>query len=790
MKIRSKSMALIILVAIWPLLSYAQEPSPTPFENLAGREGYRQLQLQTDGRVPVDGVSNAMAWVNDHMVFDPDAWREFLGSGGTFDYLGPGNIGGRIRSIIIKPVDPIHPTDPRTIWLGAVEGGIWKSTNGGTTWNTNTDLLASLAVNCMAIDPTNPDVLYAGTGEGYGNVDAAPGNGIFKSNDGGTTWAQLPATSNATSAKKFAWVNRIAIDPTNPQILLAATRVYPPLGGAPYGLVQRSTNGGQTWLAVLNSPASIVNVSFKPRSQGMSVIQDTPAVNCLATSEKGHLYYSINGGATWTENSNFPPPTYLQRLEVAYSRSNPNIVYALKAGVPERGEELYRSVNEGFSFTLMGKPNDRSAPDGGGAPGATWYTNTLWVDPTDPNKLIAAGVSSVRSTDGGQTWKQTGNGHLDHHRYVEDPGFDATVNSIVYDVNDGGIFRTPDIWAQCAPGISCVEWGSLNHGLGVTQFYGAAGHSLTGTIVGGAQDNGTVVFEGDSEAWRNMAYGDGGNCAVDQTADPRYYGEYVNGQVFRSSGRNYGEPIWFGILPQCGGTPCANFIAPLVLDPNPNGENRLLLGGQYLWRTNNARAAYPSWYRIKDSLPTGDYINTIAMANGQPGTVWVGYNGGEVFYSQNGTAETPSWLSPDPNHSLPLGRASNRIVLGPDVYATFGGFFPSTLDLKGNVWKRDANGTWSDISNNLPSCPVYALAVSPTNPNTLYVGTEVGMFASANGGATWSPGISGLPAIPGLEYGSPINTRVVDMFWMIRGTDRQLVIATHGRGMLLLHAVQ
>ncbi len=630
----------------------------------------------------------------------------------------------------------------------------------------------------MAIDPANPSVLYAGTGEGFGNADATRGTGIYKTTDGGNSWNPMPSTTNPD----FHWVNRMAISPTNSQFLLAALRIQRE-GGQAYGKIARSTDGGQTW-AMTTFPAPMTDVRFRPSSGGTApAVPNIPAVNCIASSYEGHVYYSSNHGVTWPAASGFPPPAGFQRVELAYSRSDPAIAYASKAGVGSSPAALYRSTDGGFSF---------SATSASPLANASWYNNVVWVDPFDSNTVLVGGVYMLRTRNGGQYWDEASSNsiHLDHHAIVEDPGYNGTTNKVVYGGNDGGIHRTDDI-LDTDPPIPSVSWTSLNNGLGVTQFYGAAGHVATGKIIGGTQDNHTLLSPvSGSQNWTKIfgfeVGGDGGFCAVDQTNDPYFYGEFTDLQICRSTDRGQSKDyIWddpsHGIPAECGAAPCANFVAPFVLDPN--NENRILGGGARLWRSNNVRhpqASQVSWAAIKPQAP-GDrnYISAIAVAPGQSNIIWVGHNFGSVYYTTNGTATNPTWTQR--NTGLP-GRFCARITIGsapptndPEAvtvkYATFGGFYPSPSDNRGNVWKTVDNGlAWTDIHHNLPAAPIYSLVVSPSNPNLLYVGTEVGVFASSNGGMTWSPGL-----------GDP-NVPVMELFWM----GPKLVAATHGRGMFTL----
>ena len=633
---------------------------------------------------------------------------------GGWQWLGPGNIGGRVRAIII------HPTDPQIMWLGSVSGGIWKTIDGGVSWAPLADFMANLAVSSMVIDPTNPNILYAGTGEGYFNGDSIRGAGVFKTTDGGATWNQLLQTA---ASPNWYYVDRLAIDPADNLVLLAATRSG----------IWRSADGGTTWSRRLTT-SSMFDVNFDP----------TNASKAIASGDNGAVRYSTDGGLTWN------PATGISgsRIEVAYARSSPNIVYA---SVENGTGQVYKSTDGGQSYSLVNGTSQHLQDQG-------WYDNAIWVDPTNPNNVVVGGITLFRSTNGGANFSQIGAVHADQHIIIEAPGFDGVTNKTVYFGNDGGIYRTTDINA------GFVTTTELNNNLGITQFYGAAGNVSSGRIVGGTQDNGTLRYLGDTETWDSVAGGDGGWCASDSTNPNFFFGEFQWLQIHRSiDGGATAQAIHLGITDAVpNGT--TNFIAPFILDPN--NPNRLLAGGANLWRTNNAKGSPLGWTNIKTTI--GSNISAIAVANGNSDIVWVGHNNGNIFVTTNGTAAAPTWTQ---LNTPSLGRRNTRITIDPTnsnrVYVTFGGY------ATGNVWRTDnAGASFVNITNNLPIAPVRSLVVWQNNPNYLYVGTEVGIFASANGGQTWSPSNDG-----------PTNCSVDELFWM----GNTLVAATHGRGMFSIN---
>jgi photosystem II stability/assembly factor-like uncharacterized protein len=682
--------------------------------------------------------------------------------------LGPGNIGGRTRSIIL------HPTEHQRFWLGSVGGGVWQTLDGGASFSPVNDLMANLAVSAMVMDPTDANIIYAGTGEGFYNVDALRGAGIFRTTDG-TNWSQIPSTKGAD----FFYVNRLAIS-ADGKVLLAATRR--PEDSSTGGIYRSEDQQRTTWSKRL--PGDFADIDFHPTDSNKAIASGL---------SDGQAYYSTDGGKTWTPASH--PGQWSGRVEVAYSKKNPSIVYA---SVNINRGEIWRSSDGGRSYVKKG-----TALAGGAAVNYLgqqgWYDNVIWAgDPTDENLVIVGGVDLWKSTNGGDTlidistWWDSRSAHADHHVIATHPGFNGTTNKTVFFGNDGGIYKTDDIYTvgnnSQPPRFN--GWKGLNNTYGVTQLYGAAGNVQSGTIVAGAQDNGTLRYTktGGSEKWTEMFGGDGGFCAADPADQNIFYGEYVYGNVHRSndggatseyiSGQYWNGAAWvWKPIPYSirdSEQQQALFIAPFVLDPND--ANRMLVGCRSLWRTTNAKAALtnatgPRWTPIKPPAG-GQPISAIGIASGAADLIYVGHStSGDVFKTTNGTSATPTWIKVDdqPGSSLP-NRFCTRLVIDPRnheiVYALFGGYS------RGNLWRTmDGGQRWANIGNALPEAPVRTLAIHPNRSDFIYVGTEVGVFASEDSGATWSPTNEG-----------PTSCSVDELIWM----DKTLVAATHGRGIFTI----
>lgn len=682
--------------------------------------------------------------------------------------LGPTNVGGRVRSIAI------HPNDANTIFAGSVGGGIWKTTNGGVNWSPVNDFMANLAVTSIVFTPTNPTVMYAATGEGLAGDRGIRGAGVFKSTDSGTTWHQLPSTANPN----FYFTNRVAVSPDGTTVLAAT------LQG-----IYRSTDGGATFPAATLGGSlgqGVAQVMFDPNNSSKAVAGAYKSRTSAAQSTPA--WYSTDGGVNWTP---VPVPNLPDRarVELAYARSVANKVYA---SVNEQRGLIYVSTNGGQSYTLASS----GSPQFLGGQGA--WANALWVDPTNDQRLVVGGTDLYRSTNGGSTFTQisgliSGVGeltHVDNHAVVPVPTYDGTTVKTVFVANDGGVYKAVDITtASMSSG-----WTNLNNGLAVTQFYSVATNVATGSIVGGTQDNATLRTSGSATTWSGASGSDGGFVAHDPVNTNYYYPSLTNARVMRNEQDGLGGSVdivgyWcddtgcrckggaLGALCQDWTVSHANFNAPVVIDPTD--PNRLLVGADHLFVTSDPRtevsfasptASGPSWAMIKPS--TGHYISAVAVSPTSSDLIAVGHNDGAVYVTTNGTSASPTWTKVDDHATALPDRMVTSLTFSAasanTLWVTFGGYDAH------NVWEStDRGGGWSPVggvgATALPPLPIYDLKILSTNERALYVATEIGLFASADGGATWT-----------LPQEGPANVAVDQLAWLGTGT---LVAATHGRGM-------
>ena len=704
------------------------------------------------GRIAPEGKLDAMRQVESNLRF----WRNRRpgATAPVWTARGPIDRGGRARALVI------HPRDPRILWAAAGSGGLWKSEDAGASWRPIADRLG-LPAGSMAMDPRNPDILYFGTGERFHS--GGPGAGVFVSRDGGESWQRLAATL------QWRYVPSLAISPSNSNLLLAAVADldFPARSG-----VYRSTNAGQTWVRVVQgeniTPSSLI---FQPGNGSRALLAIREG---FYPTGESRVMITDDGGLTW-RRANGVGTTQFTRYEIAYSRSQPQVAYAIAR------DGVYRSEDGGASFVQR---------SGGVSIGLVSYTGMIWISPTDPNLLFAGGVSLARSRDGGSGWQilkyrdETIRdiGHLDHQAAVSDPGFDGAGNRRLYVLNDGGIDRLDDATAQP---LGPARAASLDHGMQTTEYYAVAGRAGDGLLLGGAQDRG-IISGYLGSARTTIEIGGDGACALIDPGD----GRYIYGcDQFLWIARLHPQG-WIGLtndLPDSnphGAQMTANFIAPVLLDPN--APDRMLGGGASLWRSENVRHAThepghrATWVAIKPPLlrafpqDDGNLISAIAVARGDSNDIWVAHNDGRLFHTTNGLASSPTWQTIDDNaarNPLPdrwpariLVDASNR----RRIFVAFGGF---TAD---NLWRSDNGGTtWHSASGHgasaLPNAPLWALAQHPKKPDTLVTGSEVGVFISNDGGSSWS-----IIRAPFLAAAQDLN--------FLQGSTT-LLVGTYGRGL-------
>jgi len=660
---------------------------------------------------------------------------------------------GRVTAIAI---DPNHP---ETIYVGGAQGGVWKSTDNGTTWFALMDELTegSLAVGSIAIAP-NGDI-YVGTGEGNNSGDSYYGAGILKSADGGKTWVRLGESTFGKST-----FTKLVVGTSQGQILAStnsgqtssstASLIVEP--GVPLGIYV-SSDSGSTWTLTRNATYEASDIVIDPSDS-----------STVYAAVDGGVYLSKNGGLTWSGAlvGGLPSPQNVGRINLGISTSSPRTVFAAIEDItssPSQGW-LYVTNDGGSSWSLVNLP---STPRGqGGFCGDQCdYDMFVAVDPTDPNTIYLGGLDLYRTTDGGNKWTDLGGYagyiHPDQHAFA----FSPVSHTTIYVGNDGGVWSASSA-NKCSP-ESC--WTNLNSGLGLLQFQSVAAHPTDKFVfLGGTQDNGALLHNESSSVWTEVAGGDGGWVAFDPNDPLTIYHAFPwpEGGLERSTD---GGLNWVSITDTTNGVDTndkALFYVPVAMDPT--SSSTLYIGTYRLYKTTSKGTVWtlPSpglSFSSSGSCSVSkkeDCISAIAVAPSNGEYVYVGTNTGKFFVSTDGGNNFRRI-----DQGLP-GNPITRIAVDPtaptNAYVTFSGFRAGHV-----FFTADTGLSWSDISSNLPDLPTNAVILG-SGGKTIYVGTDRGVYVSSDNGHSWSFMGGGLPRVA-----------VTDLAF---AADGKLVAATHGRG--------
>jgi photosystem II stability/assembly factor-like uncharacterized protein len=707
----------------------------------------------------------------------------------TISGLGARNIGSATMSGRIAAVDAVQQGQRLTIFVGSASGGVWKSLNGGATFKPVFDKQAVQSIGAVTIDPKNPKVVWVGTGESWTRNSVSIGDGVYKSVDGGENWTNV-------GLKNSERISKILVDPSSTDTVYVCAPGKLWSDSDERGLY-KTTDGGKTWTRILaganlstgcsmismdrQNPRTIYAGMWDFRRKGWTFRSGGDGPEAFSGSG---LFKSTDGGASWTEidakSGQGLPPKPWGRVAVAVAPSKPNTIYAVvEAEIPKDG--LYRSDDGGKTWQQL----DRSQ-------NMIWrpfYFSNLIVDPKDPNKLYKPDGSLIASSDGGQSFSNiSGGAHGDFHDVWINPN--NTDNLITGD--DGGLWYSFD---------GGNRWWKGNN-LPVSQFYHVSlDNDMPYHVYGGLQDNSSWI--GDSaypggitnDRWENVYGGDGFWVFADPS-DPNYvYAESQGGYIGRINRKTHEAR---SIQPLPGykeGKLRYNWNTPIHVSPTQSGA--LYIGAQFLFRS---RDHGQTWERISPDLTTNDpekqkqeqsggitvdnssaemhtTIFSICESPKNPNLIWVGTDDGNVQLTRDGgktwknlvsnIKDLPknAWVT-----SIDAGHFSEGTAYASFDLHTFG-------DMRPYVYKTsDFGQTWTQIVAPISNVKGYAHVVKEdlVNSNLLFVGTESGLWVSLDGGKQWA------------QYtgGDFPNVAVRDL--AIHPRDKDLVIATHGRGIWII----
>ncbi|MFN8165657.1 MAG: hypothetical protein U0X76_05660 [Bacteroidia bacterium] len=641
-------------------------------------------------------------------------------SAANWTFIGPSDIpsngggAGKVNCIVLDPVNP------QKVWIGTAGGGIWKSDDAGASWSTNTDnQLPSLGILSMAIDPVNTANLYASVLEG-----------LFKSTDSGATWQLSGLNKPAYS---------IAVDPVNAQILIASSDDG----------MYRSTDGGATWTQTTTTIGAIArtrDIKFNPANS-----------NVVYAVGWQNIFRSTDNGQSWSE-SDSGLATGIFGIKIAVTPANPNYLYALTTGYGSVSlggfYGLYRSSDQGLTWTLMSTTPNILGYDPTGAldGGQGAYCMSLAASPINADEIIAGGINLWKSVDGGTTWtlKSEWNGNGAPYVHADQQALLYQSGNVLYAGNDGGVNISTD---------GGDNWTDLSDGLGITQFYKmSSSNTDPDMMVAGAQDNGTTKINGGVSDRINVA--DGMDCLVDYTDSNTIYTSYQYGAIYRSYD---GGLTGTFISPSSGSSSFIDFSM------NPLNHHTLYTAYDDAYRSYDDGT---TWTNITNGLYQtlgGGYGIPIQAAPSDTNVIYIGRLT-NLYRTVNGGA---TW------NLITTGVIANALITGMvidpsdanKVWVTYSGYGSYAASNSKKVMKTtDGGATWTDITyTGLPAASVNCIVYQNGTPDALYVGTDLGVYYTDNTMSSWIPYNTGLP-----------NAKVYDMD--IQYTVGKLRAATFGRG--------
>lgn len=698
------------------------------------------------GEVPADGYLNAYRYIKEEWGLDN--LTEQSGYALQWVERGPTEIGGRTRAFLWDPNDATG----KACFAGGVGGGLWRTndvTISGPNWTNVSPLFSNVAVTCIGHDPSNTNVMYYGTGEGWFNADAIRGAGVWKSTDGGSTWDVLASTANSA----FYYCQDI--------LVTGDGTVYV---GTKSGLM-RSTDGGLTFTKCLGTGTGT----------GLDWITDLETNgngDIFATISSSGIYRSLaslgaNQGTpgNWTRFTTVGLPAGYDRIELAVGKSNSNYLYAV-AEVGDGTSDVYRSTDAGVSWsTTSGQPENGTDYSNGQA----WYDLCLEVDPSNHLTVYTGAIDQYRSTNGGNSWTQLTSAyggtnpyiHPDQHNIIVNP---VDPNKVVY-TNDGGIFYSSSRGSNTA-----VRNGNYN----VTQYYSIAidPQPTSNILIGGTQDNGcSMVNQVGIGVGIDLTGSDGGYTAINQDDPDTMWTTTQFATVYRS--RNGGANFSYVGNPALNETNTL-FINPLEIDGFNN--NVLYQASTALWRHGNANAGGSGgWSQVTRNFGTN--ITAIGPAKNVANVVYFAA-GGTIYRLANANTSNSSTNPPTVN---PAGAAAgyiNCILVNPTdanhIIVTYSSFGLVRRVMECRNADQGSAAVWKNLTGNLPDIPCNWAAFEPDNLNGILVGTDMGIFrcadiTPASTSIYWSPENQGL----GLPRVSMIKTKY---------SDKSIHIGTHGRG--------
>ncbi|MFK8058701.1 MAG: WD40/YVTN/BNR-like repeat-containing protein [Polaribacter sp.] len=684
-------------------------------------------------------------------------------------HIGPALMSGRINDL------ENHPTNSRIIYAGTAGGGVWKSNDGGVTFNPIFDDYCQ-SIGAVEVDPNDPDkTIYVGTGETWTRNSISVGDGMYKSVDGGSNWSKI-------GFEKSEHIANIIVNPKN------SNEIYVGVLGALWGDseergVYKSNDAGKTWDKILytdqktgcadltmdpNNPNILYASMWEFRRTGWSF--DSGGKNSA-------LYKSIDGGATWNKIHNGFPEGKLGRLAIAVAPSDSNVLYTVIEAEKKERKGLYRSNDAGKSWKQLN--NDF------GITVRPFYFSRIVIDPKNPEVVVKGGLTGSISRDGGKTFKNLGNMHSDIH----DITFDINDSDRMYAGTDGGVYRSLN-------GGTTME---IVENLPLSQFYHiSVDDAEPYNIYGGLQDNGSWYGPSSSPGgieardWNSIGGGDGFRVLKHPTKNIIYSESQGAGNVWRYDVDAKRIKTIQPLQPKGYAKLRFNWNAPMAVSVSQ--PNRFYMGSQFLHKSEDMGN---TWQIISPDLTTNDPLKqdqdssgglsmdnsgaenhttifTIAESTLDQNVIWVGTDDGNVQVTKNGGK---TWTNTSMNiPNLPKNTWTYHIEASVfdkgTAYAVFDGH--TMNDMKPYAYKTtDFGKTWQNIITDDVVGFVRNIQEDYVNPDLLFLGTEFGLYITMDGGKNWNKFTNNMPAVA---------VHFIDL----QKKTNDLVMGTHGRGAIII----
>lgn len=636
---------------------------------------------------------------------------------------GPNNIGGRITCMAVSP------TNSNVIYIGTPGAGIYKSTNGGVNWTAIFDNQNTLYVGAIAIDPNNTNIVYAGTGDPHIPFTVFIGDGIYKSTDGGGTWTNIGLTNSKI-------ISKIIINPSNSNEIYVSANGNPIVADNNRG-VYKSSNAGATWSQILfiNNQTGVSDIVMNPTNTAEVYATSYTCIRNATVnirySNATRVYKTTNSGTNWNILLNGLPNTKVNRYSICMSKQNSNKLYIAVSDSNFSMEGVYVTSNGGSSFTNLGN-NGISANYGNFG----WYFSEIEVSPVNDNEVYIGGIELFKSTDGGNNWNLNMPNWWNYIVHADIHCIHFISNGVYYLGTDGGTYLTMD------DGQNYADVDNIPN----TQFYRVEYNPhQPANYFGGAQDNGTVKGNSNTiSSWSRIYGGDGFQPRFDPVNPNIFYVETQNGGLASTiDGGNSFNANDNTIDPNDR----RNWDMPYVL--NKINSNIQYTGTYRVYKNSSGPA--DNWVPISPDLTDGiifderfHNISAIDNSNLNPQKIYVGTSDANVWVSQNDGANWTNITGTLPNRYVTSVHASPNF--SNNVYVTHTGYkYNSYIP---HIHKSTNNGaSWTDISTNLPPAGINDVLIFPGNENVLFVATDVGVYVTYDGGGAWSRLGTNMPII-------------------------------------------